>query len=113
MKDEPAPINNETLPIGREDAIPCWQFNSYIAMDRYGSVGGAVSQVWATRRILYRSCPRQKGHTSGTRSIGVLYKTEAEAWDACIHEVQEMYENKIAQLRQAAEAAEAAREGGE
>ncbi|MHA7813285.1 MAG: hypothetical protein ACX94C_07845 [Phycisphaerales bacterium] len=106
MSNEPKPIDNETLPSLRQKALPCWQFNSYLACDRYGSCRDAVKQVWATKYALYRIDPRSDGFASGSQTVGILYRTESEAWQACIAEVERMHEKRMVKLRELAEDAQ-------
>lgn len=106
VSNEPKPIDNEKLPSLRQKALPCWKFNSYVASDRHGLCRGAVKQVWATKFALYQSDPRSDGFASGSQSVGILYRTESDAWKACIAEVERMHEKRMAKLRELAEAAQ-------
>ena len=102
--DTPIPIDNSTLPFERTKAVPCWQFNLHrAAFDRYGC--SPVDKVWATKRVKYRRDPSDDGHSFGSQSIGVLYATEAEAWEACILAVEEAFDERLDKLRAEAKAA--------
>lgn len=104
LVNAPTPIDNNTLPFSESEAVECWQFNKYRAMDRLWS-GGEVEKVWATRHILYRNDPSGSEYTSGSQSVGVLYKTEADAWAACLIAVRESFDERLKKLeRMASEA---------
>lgn len=95
---EPTPIDNSTLPTGRSNAIPCWRFNLHRA--GYGQyVCDPVDKVWATWAAVYWTDPSTDGFASGSRDIGVLYETEADAWAACILAVEEEFARRMDKLK--------------
>lgn len=98
---KPTPIDHATLPDWNEPPLECWQFNAYRAMD-HNHPHAPVAKVWATRYTLYRSKPTGTLRDTGSRSIGTLYATEAEAWQACIAEVREWCDKRIALLEKMA-----------
>lgn len=94
---EPIPIQHSDLPDDRGDAIECWQYNVARACG-YTRPSSPVTRVWATRRARYWRKPDPTEYGSGTSDVGVLYRTEADAWQACIAEVREWCDKRIAIL---------------
>ena len=58
--------------------------------------------MWAKRRVIYRRDPAEDGDSYGSRNVGVLYATEADAWAACIAEVKEHQAKVLARLMEIA-----------
>ena len=100
---KPKPIDNETLPTFKNDAIVCWRFNLSRATDTHA--WSPVERVWATQRCTYFGDPNGDGYVSGSQTVGTLYATEHDAWEACIAAVQEFFCDRIDELRDMADAA--------
>lgn len=97
IMNAPTPIDNDTLPSFKSEAVECWQFNEHKAMDRLGP-NDPVKKVWATRSILYSNDPSGSEYTSGSQRVGILYKTEADAWAACLVAVRKSFDERMRKL---------------
>lgn len=103
---KPTPMDRTSLHYERSKAVPAWRYNAHIALDRY-SYHYCVTKVWVTSQATFTKDPATS-HECGSRDSGPVYATEAEAWQACLAEVEKWCADGIARLRE-----EAAKAGAE
>ena len=97
----PAPIDRDTLPSESENAVKCWRFNIYRALEFLTT--SVVFPVWATRTTVYSARPDEgRSRASGSRSDDPLYATEADAWAACIAEFKRWCDERLNKLEEMA-----------
>lgn len=99
----PTPIDRSQLSWGIDKAVPCWQYNTFRALDYFGC-RSPVAKVWTTSEVLYRENSDGVRSTVGTRCDTPVYATKEEAWEACITEVRAWCETRIKELQERANA---------
>lgn len=97
----PTPIDRSQLSRKMDEAVPCWRFNTYRALDYVGCLS-PITKVWATSTLLYQEYSDGVRSTAGVKSDDPVYATEAEAWEACIAEAKAWCDKRIKALEKMA-----------
>lgn len=96
------PIDREQLPTSGDDAVLCWCFNEYRALNTH-VIDRPVEPVWATQTVRYRVDTDGTRSSVGSRNTCPVYATRAEALEACITAVKEWCDKRIRDLKEEAE----------
>ena len=99
-------LDRTKLPWEKSNAVECWQVFPARATCNI-SWQNPVERVWATNSSIYTTKPDGKGYMGGRRSSRPLYATEAEAWEACLTEFREWFDERMKKLEDMAAKAKA------